>query len=100
MRDLSPGENADYAPNAELEERASPLRHIVDPAARAVVAAGTNEGKMRASSEDLERRLSAKGVKTRLLVMAGADHKDTVLALGDPASPLAAAVLQMIGTAR
>ena len=98
--DLSPGENADYAPNAELEERASPLRHIVDPAALAVVAAGTNEGKMRASSEDLERRLSAKGVKTRLLVMEGADHKDTVLALGDPGSPLAAAVLQMIGTPR
>lgn len=51
--DLSPGENVDYAPNAELEERASPLRHLVDPALLAVVAAGTNEGKMRASSEDL-----------------------------------------------
>jgi acetyl esterase/lipase len=95
--DLSPGENA---PNAELEERASPIRHIVDPAARAVVAAGTNEGKMRASSEDLERRLSAKGVKTRLLVLAGADHKDTVLALGDPGSPLAAEVLQLIEPTR
>ena len=98
--DLSPGENVDYAPSAGLEERASPLRHIVDPAALAVVAAGTNEGKMRASSEELERRLNAQGVKTRLLVMQGADHKDTVLALGDPGSPLAAAVLQMIGTAR
>jgi arylformamidase len=98
--DLSPGENVDYAPTAELEARASPLRHIVDPAALAVVAAGTSEGKMRASSEEMERQLKAKGVSTRLLVMQGADHKDTVLALGDPASPLAAAVLQMIGTAQ
>lgn len=95
--DLSPGENVDYAPNAELEERASPLRHIVDPAPLAVVAAGTNEGKMRSSSEDLAQKLTAKGVKTRLLVLEGADHKDTVLALGDPGSTLAAAVLEMIG---
>jgi acetyl esterase/lipase len=95
--DLSPGENVDYAPTAELEERASPLRHIVDPALLAVVAAGTNEGKMRASSEDLAQKLTAKGVKTRLLVLEGADHKDTVLALGDPGSTLAAAVLEMIG---
>lgn len=95
--DLSPGENADYAPTAELEARASPLRHIVDPATRAVVAAGTKEGKMRASAEDLQQRLTAKGVKSRLLVLEGADHKDTVLALGDPGSTLAAAVLEMIG---
>jgi arylformamidase len=95
--DLSPGENADYAPNAELEARASPLRHIVDPAPLAVVAAGTNEGKMRASAEDLQARLTAKGVKSRLLVLEGADHKDTVLALGEPGSTLAAAVLEMIG---
>ncbi len=95
--DLSPGENADYAPTAELEARASPLRHIVDPAPLAVVAAGTNEGKMRASSEEMEQRLSAKGVRTRLLVLEGADHKDTVLALGDPGSSLAGAVLEMIG---
>ncbi len=95
--DLSPGENVDYAPNAELEARASPLRHIIDAAPLAVVAAGTNEGKMRASSEDLQQRLSAKGVRTRLLVLEGADHKDTVLALGDPGSSLAAAVLEMIG---
>lgn len=95
--DLSPGENVDYAPTAELEARASPLRHIVDPAALAVVAAGTNEGKMRASSEDLAQRLTAKGVNSRLLVLEGADHKDTVLAMGDPGSSLAAAVLEMIG---
>lgn len=95
--DLSPGENVDYAPSAELEARASPLRHIVDPAARAVVAAGTNEGKMRASAVDLQQRLSARGVDSRLLVLEGADHKDTVLALGHPGSSLAAAVLEMIG---
>jgi arylformamidase len=94
--DLSPGENVDYAPNAELEARASPLRHMVDPAARAVVAAGTNEGKMRASAEELQQRLNAKGVSSRLLVLEGADHKDTVLALGEPGSSLAAAVLEMI----
>jgi acetyl esterase/lipase len=95
--DLSPGENADYAPTAELEERASPDRHIVDPAPLAVVAAGTNEGKMRASAEEIEQRLTAKGVKSKLLILEGADHKDTVLALGDPGSTLAAAVLEMIG---
>jgi acetyl esterase/lipase len=94
--DLSPGENVDYAPTSELEARASPLRHIVDPAAFAVVAAGTNEGKMRASAEALQQQLSAKGVDSRLLVLEGADHKDTVLALGDPSSSLATAVLEMI----
>lgn len=94
--DLSPGENVDYAPNAELEARASPARHIVDPASLAVVAAGTNEGKMRASAEDVQQRLTARGVDSRLLVLEGAEHKDTVLALGDPGSSLAAAVLEMI----
>ncbi|MEP7243971.1 MAG: alpha/beta hydrolase [Gammaproteobacteria bacterium] len=94
--DLSPGEDAKYAPTAELEAEASPLRHIVDPPAVAVIACGTKEGKMRASSEDLDVRLKAKGVKTTLLVMEGADHKDTVLALGTPDSPLSQAVLQMI----
>ena len=95
--DLSPGENADYAPTAELEARASPLSHIVDPAPLAVVAAGTNEGKMRASAEEIEQKLTAKGVKGRLLILEGADHKDTVLAMGEPGSSLAAAVLEMIG---
>ncbi|HKS56006.1 MAG TPA: alpha/beta hydrolase [Steroidobacteraceae bacterium] len=95
--DLSPGENADYAPTAELEERASPDRHLVDPAPVAVVAAGTNEGKMRASAEDIEQRLIAKGVKGNLLILEGADHKDTVLAFGEPGSTLSAAVLEMIG---
>jgi len=94
--DLSRGENVDYAPTAELEARASPLRRIVDPAPLAVVAAGTNEGKMRASAETLQQQLSAKGVQSRLLVLEGADHKDTVLALGDPGSSLATAVLDMI----
>jgi acetyl esterase/lipase len=95
--DLSPGENADYAPTAELEERASPDRHLVDPAPVAVVAAGTNEGKMRASAEEIEQRLIAKGVKGNLLILEGADHKDTVLAFGEPDSTLSAAVLEMIG---
>ena len=95
--DLSPGENADYAPTAELEERASPDRHIIDPAPLAVVAAGTNEGKMRASAEDIAQRLTAKGVKSNLLILEGADHKDTVLAFGEPGSTLSAAVLEMIG---
>lgn len=95
--DLSPGENTDYAPTAELEARASPARHLVDPAPLAVVAAGTNEGKMRSSAEEMQERLTGKGVKSRLLILEGADHKDTVLALGDPGSTLAAAVLQMIG---
>jgi acetyl esterase/lipase len=94
--DLSPGENVDYAPTAELEAKASPLRRVADPAPLAVVAAGTNEGKMRASAEELQQKLAAKGVDSRLLVLEGADHKDTVLALGDPGSSLSAAVLEMI----
>lgn len=94
--DLSPGENVDYAPTPELEAQASPLRHIVDPPPVAVIACGTREGNMRSSSEDLDRRLSAKGVDTTLLVMDGADHKDTVLALGAIGGPLSEAVLRMI----
>src|SRR5690606_29915236 len=95
--DLSPGENVAYAPTAEIEAQASPLRHIVDPADVALVAYGTNEGKMRDSAEELAKQLQAKGVKTRLLVLQGEDHKDTALSFGAHGSTLANAVLQLIG---
>lgn len=95
--DLSPGENPAYAPTAEIEERASPLRHIVDPAPVALVAYGTKEGKMRDSAEELARQLQTKGVDTRLLVLQGEDHKDTALSFGTDGSTLANAVLQLIG---
>jgi hypothetical protein len=39
----------------------------------AVLSAGTNEGKMRASAENIEQRLTAKGVKGNLLILEGAD---------------------------
>ena len=52
---------------------------------------------MRASAEDIAQRLTAKGVKSNLLILEGADHKDTVLAFGEPGSTLSAAVLEMIG---
>lgn len=94
--DLGPGENVAYAPTPELEAQASPLRHIQDPPPVALVACGTNEGKMRSSSEALEQRLRAKGVQVDLLVLDGADHKDTVLALGTVGSALSEAVLRMI----
>jgi hypothetical protein len=42
-------------------------------------------------------RSRARGGDSCLLVLEGADHKDTVLALGDPGSRLAATVLEMIG---
>jgi acetyl esterase/lipase len=95
--DLSAGENAAYAPTAELEAQASPLRHIVEPAAVALVAYGTQEGKMRLSAEALAEQLQVKGVKTRLLVLEGEDHKDTALSFGTDGSTLANAVLQLIG---
>lgn len=95
--DLSPGENAPYAPTAEIEAQASPLRHIVDPAAAAVIAYGTKEPKARPSAEDLAGQLQAKGVKTRLLALEGADHKDTALAFGTDDSILANAVIELIG---
>lgn len=94
--DLSPGENPDYAPTAELEARASPLRHINDPAPMIVVACGTREGNMKASAVSLNEKLIAKGSKTELIVLEGADHKDTVLALGTEGSALSSAVLRMI----
>lgn len=95
--DLSPGENVAYAPTAQIEAQASPLRHIVDPAPVALIAYGTNEGKMRDSAEELARQLQAREVKTRLLVLQGEDHKDTALSFGADGSTLANAVLQMIG---
>lgn len=95
--DLSPGENTAYAPSAELEALASPLRHIADPAAVALVAYGTKEAKMRVSSEALAEQLRAKGIQTRLLPLQGEDHKDTALNFGTEGSTLANAVLELIG---
>jgi acetyl esterase/lipase len=95
--DLSPGENAPYAPTAELEAQASPLRHIIDPAPLALIAYGTKEGKARAPAEALAEQLKAKGVKTRVLSLEGEDHKDTALNFGTDGSTLANAVLELIG---
>lgn len=94
--DLSPGEDVPYAPTPELEALASPMRHLDNPPRLAVCAGGTKEGKRGEMAEELNERLLEKGVQSRLLIMQGADHKDTVLALGEPASELTRMVLEMI----
>lgn len=98
--DLSPGENVAYAPTTELEARASPLRHINDPAPAALLAFGTKEGKMRDNAEVMTAQLRAKGVKTTLIALEGEDHKDTVLSFGTVDSTLSNAVLKMIEDAK
>ena len=94
--ELRPGANPDYAPTPEIEARASPLRHMGNPAPFAVVACGDMEKGMKSSSESLNEHLLGKGVKTKFVLLNGADHKDTVLAFGTEGSPLSKAVLQMI----
>jgi acetyl esterase/lipase len=95
--DLSPGENVAYAPTAELEAQASPLRRIVDPAPVALIAYGTQEPRMQDSAQTLVQRLQARPIKTRLLALPGENHRDTALSFGTSDSTLANAVLELIG---
>ena len=68
----------------------------VEEASAVIVACGDMEKGMSAFAESLNEHLLEKGVKTNLVVLHGADHKDTVLAMGTEGSPLSDAVLQMI----
>lgn len=100
----SPGEEDAYAPTPELQERASSLLHITDPAPAAVVAFGTAENlgtsketdSLVTTSQALATKLRAAGVHTELLALEGKDHRGTVLALGDESSELFQAVIRMI----
>ena len=89
-----------YVPTPELRAQASPVLHIVDPPAAAVVAAGSTENEgydnYVASSKEFVAKLLAHGTRAQFLLLSGAGHKDTVLALGDEKSELSQALIQMI----
>lgn len=96
---LGPGERAfsSYVPTPELERRASPLYWLVDPVAKFVIAAGETEAAYLQPSRTFAAALRARRVETTFLVLPGLNHQQTVDALGDPASPLFRATLDLLG---
>lgn len=99
--ELSSGDLDNYAPAPELKLEASPIKHINIPAPAAVVAFGTNSGDAledfrRETSELLASELASHGVDVEVVSLAGQNHIDTVMALGDATSQLCQAVIRMI----
>jgi acetyl esterase/lipase len=92
-----------YAPTMEIQERASPLLRVRDPAPAAVVGVGALEQRgsedFVAGSAALVDKLNAAGASARLVSLPGMGHKEAVLALGDGQSELARAVIRMIESA-
>lgn len=86
----------DYTPNATLRYAASPLLHVIDPAPQFLVVFGGKEEYLAQPSEDFTNALIAQGSHAELIVLAGADHRNTVEALADEQSSLFAKVLQVI----
>jgi arylformamidase len=90
---------ANYVPNAELAERASPLLHIRAPVSHAVIAFGTDneeEDSYSPSAREFADALRAHGVHVEVVVLKGSGHIATAMALGTPDSALSKAVLAMI----
>jgi hypothetical protein len=89
-----------YAPTLEIQERASPILRVLDPAPAAVVGVGALEHRgsedFVAGSTALVERLNAAGSSARLVSLPEMGHKEAVLALGDSQSELARAVIHMI----
>jgi arylformamidase len=88
-----------YAPTAE-QERASPILHVRDPVANAVVAVGSNEQQefedFVAGSRAFVEKLNATGAHAELIVLEGKSHADTALALSDEHNMETSAIIRMI----
>jgi arylformamidase len=88
-----------YAPSRELQDRASPLKHISDPTPAAVVARGEGqqyERLLTRSSAEFVRALRDKGVDAKFIEVPSATHIDMVFAFATPGSPIFEAVVAMI----
>ena len=90
-----PGEQASYAPTAELQAQASPILHINDPVPSALVAVGSEE-KYQESSIAFTEGLKAAGVDAYYLLMDGEDHDDTAFSLANEESELFKRTIRMI----
>jgi acetyl esterase/lipase len=89
-----------YAPTIEIQESASPLLRVRDPAPAAVVGVGALEQHgaedFVAGSTALVEKLNGAGSSARLVSLSGMGHKEAVLALGDGQSEIALAIIRMI----
>ena len=85
-----------YVDTAAQREQASPLLNVVDPPP-SLVAVGGEEERFVGPAHDLSAALRAAGSESQLLILDGADHRQTVVALGDPTSPLAQELVELIG---
>ncbi len=90
-----------YAPTPELRHQATPIFRIKDPPPIAIIGYGSDtdddiERPFDASSHELASALRAHGVIVSLVALPKQNDIQTVLSLGDPASPLTRAMLEMI----
>lgn len=85
-----------YVDDSSLLNDASPLLFVSKSAPPMVVAVGSVETAYRASSQDFVRKLGDAGTRVQLLVLEGATHDKTALALGDSDSRLFRAALDLI----
>src|SRR6185436_18137765 len=76
----------------------SPLLNIVSPPPHTLVAYGSRENRPNygVDSDRLVQALRARGAGAELMELDGLDHRQTVEALGDEASPLYQAVAKLI----
>lgn len=84
---------AAYVPTAEAKERASPIKHIVDPVRRVIVAVGSTETAYLVPSRLFHDKM---GRRSRFLLLDGADHQEAVDLLGNPHSQLFEATLALL----
>jgi arylformamidase len=93
-----------YAPTIEIQERASPILRVRDPAPAAVVGVGALESRPSedfvAGSMALVEKLNAAGATAELVSLSGMGHKEAVLALGDDGSDISRAIVRMINGPR
>jgi acetyl esterase/lipase len=92
------GQGSYYAPTRALQEKASAIRHIKDPAPGAVVTQGNTEEYERAwtkNSPEFVKALQAKGVDAELIVLP-TGHLGSLADFSTPGTPSSEAILAMI----
>jgi len=82
-------------------EAASPISNITRPPTNNLIAVGTKsnpESLLLEPSQNLVEKISAKGVRAKLLVLEGMSHADTALLLADSDNKLVQEILEIIGS--
>lgn len=87
---------AAYVPTDRDKEEASPIKHIIDPAARFIVAVGSTEKEYLDPSRAFHAALGVAPTHSQLIILEGQNHQDSVNAFGTPGSPLFDSTLALL----